>query len=813
MFAPDPMISGHKNLEGKDCLRCHDAGKGISTEKCLSCHKDIKPFIKSQTGFHGLASKTQTCIQCHTDHKGRKHDTTVVNVKKFEHTKLTGYELVGKHAKIKCEECHKEKRTHMAIRPQDIRYSGMKGSSCRSCHNKDDIHFFKGPFAKKDCNSCHDSLSWKQGIGFNHDTDTNFKLVEKHRELKCNDCHLKNKANKEFRYRWENLAKKQCLSCHENFHKNRLGPKFSTGECTTCHTQTKWTIENFDHQITGYKLNGKHADVQCIDCHIPHLKKPSAKLKLTAKEIKIKDLNFTGLKQECLSCHADFHKFGATSNKILGNLNQCSKCHEESSWTKTHSFNHDTHTSYPLDGKHLDLKCADCHMPQSLKANRKTTLNFNIKKPTYHWDQLSTKTCETCHKNPHIGQFSKELSAKKCTLCHVTESWSVQKSDSAFDHNKTRFALDGAHKGARCNDCHGDTGHKKFKFKSVESKFCIECHQDIHERQFSANFSTKNCSECHSTDKFKPLKFFDHNRTNYQLKGQHEKLQCSDCHKPSPKAYSLTWPNVKTEDHKKQFIAQASQFQFANLKEKSCSQCHMDYHKGQLSQNCQQCHNENSWKSTTFNHNKQSRFPLAFKHAELKCEKCHFQENTKTIFKNETKPLVRYKPIASQCVDCHKDPHKGNFGKTCQECHSEKSWSATKDFHKNFTLSGVHYTLECSECHTDRKKLTGFSQKCILCHQKDDVHNGSLPNCNNCHTQHFWEVTSFRHSLTRFALRGAHRVIECTECHNNGIYKGLNSSCVSCHLGDFQANPAPHSTGNTDCIQCHRNTFTFKKPR
>lgn len=157
------------------------------------------------------------------------------------------------------------------------------------------------------------------------------------------------------------------------------------------------------------------------------------------------------------------------------------------------------------------------------------------------------------------------------------------------------------------------------------------------------------------------------------------------------------------------------------------------------------------------------------KHADVKCEKCHINSAEK----------VKFKPLSTQCVDCRKDPHKGNFGKTCQECHK------------------------------DGKKLAGLSQQCIACHQKDDVHNGSQPNCKNCHTQHFWEVTSFRHSLSKFPLRGAHRVIECTDCHNNGIYKGLSSSCVSCHLKDFNANPAPHTSGNTNCIDCHKNTFTF----
>ncbi len=787
LLAPGPLISGHRELESKDCLKCHDAGKGISESKCLSCHKEIKPFLDADKGFHGLASKSQTCIQCHFDHKGRSFDSTLVNKKSFDHAKLTGYSLDGKHNELKCEECHTNKRTKKEIRKTDIRFLGTQATSCKSCHKKDDIHNYTGDFSKKDCNTCHNNLSWKDNIKFNHNKDTKFKLEEKHSTLKCNDCHLTNKSKKLFQYQWgSHLEQKQCLTCHQDFHKNKLSTKLNNGNCLNCHDQSKWPIDNFNHGVSGFKLQGKHNELTCAECHL-NANKPTK----NKSQIKVKDLTFTGLKSQCLSCHKNSHQ------NIK--MNECSKCHQENSWHKTLNFDHNTQTHFALDGKHSDLKCNDCHLPQPQNSQTIKRGLITLSSPTYHWEKLNLKTCESCHSSPHKAEFSKELLANKCTTCHTTQDWYTQKSQSGFDHAKTRFTLTGAHTKTRCNDCHGENKKKIFKFNSIEQKFCIDCHSNIHENQFSKNYSTQNCSACHSTDKFNHIQNFNHDLTNFKLTGKHKDTKCSECHTPTVKNYELKWPNLSKLNKQSPSI---SKFKFDSLKSNSCRECHDDYHKGQLSQSCSQCHTENGWKPTTFNHNEQSRFHLLGKHTELKCEKCH--ESTKDL-----KPLIHFKPLSNQCSDCHKDGHKGNFGKSCQECHNEKGWKSTKDFHKNFTLSGLHFTLECSECHKDGKKLSGLSQQCIACHQKDDVHNGSSPNCNNCHTQHFWEITSFRHSLTKFPLRGAHRAIECSECHIGGVYKGLSNSCVSCHINDFNANPAPHTSGNTNCITCHKNTFTF----
>lgn len=885
LLAPGPLILGHQDLEGKDCLKCHDAGKGISDTKCMDCHKDIKKSFDLKKGFHGL--NTGACMKCHSDHKGRDFDSTRVDEKTFDHKKMTGYSLEGKHSKIKCMECHKEKRTEKFTRKKDMRFL-IQAATCVSCHKKDDIHLFKDKFAKKDCNECHSNTSWKTEIRFNHNTDTTYKLEDSHALLKCNDCHQPDKKQKKImKYNWPNLKQAQCLACHDDFHKKNLSSRFANGNCTTCHTQLKWKIEKFDHSITKFKLNDKHAEAQCVECHRPP--QISKNMKLVASKFEIKKLNFTGLKTQCLSCHEDFHRFGKFVSVKMGDLNNCLKCHNEKGWQQIHNFDHNMNTKFAINGQHESLKCTTCHLPNPKDLKTDVKKLFTVSVPTYHWNQLDTKTCESCHKSPHIGVFSPKLLKQKCTDCHTDEGWDVVKSNSSFDHSKTRFDLTGAHKQVKCSDCHGPSGKQVFKFTNFKTDFCTDCHTNIHTNQFSATFSAQKCSLCHSTQKFNQLLDFDHSKTRYPLLGEHSKTKCSECHKPTTTQITLKWPNFKTKVHTEFKSIFKSQFLFPDLKPNQCLTCHQDYHKGQLSNNCTDCHSEKGWKPQTFDHNKQSKFLLKDKHAAVDCVQCHKASTDTTFYKEQKRYVLKYKPLKTNCIDCHtdyhkgqlsnncnechnekgwkpqtfdhnkqskfilrakhlqidcvkchlptkesvlfnkrnyrvlhfkplgvscvechKDPHKGSFGNSCKDCHTEQSWAQTKDFHKNFNLTGVHYSLNCIECHKENKKLAGLSQQCLSCHQKDDVHNGMLPNCKACHTQHFWEASQFKHSLTKFPLRGAHRTLDCAECHTNGIYKGLSTSCVSCHLSSFVANPAPHVSGNTNCLECHRNTFTFK---
>lgn len=792
LFGPGPLIEGHAKLENGDCLKCHDTGQGVPDSKCLDCHKEIRRDVDMKKGYHGLAKGT--CIQCHSDHKGREYDSTKVDQKTFDHN-LTGYKLVGEHAKLKCTDCHKETRRDKPIRQKDTRYFG-KQTSCVSCHKKDDVHFFKDQYAKKDCNTCHGETSWKENINFDHKRDAKFELVGSHAKLACAECHIVDEKNKTSKYKWPDLKKQDCLACHENVHGKNLSAKFQNGKCLDCHTapQVDWKIPKFNHDITNYKLRGKHAEIKCTDCH----KQDAARAAQSTKFYK-----WTGLKSDCLTCHKDYHVFGKGSPKPkltkFKSLNQCLNCHTEKNWEETQNFDHNKDTRYPITGKHKEVSCRECHVTEPAKSPTKTAVG------RYHWNQLPSKTCETCHASPHKKTFSKEFLAKKCTECHVTDDWFRKPGGAAFNHDETRFKLTGRHLTLDCAKCHtGEGKNKIYKFKSFEKNFCVDCHQTPHKDQFNPKFVEQACNTCHTTKDFKGLLKFDHDKTKFKIEGAHRELACKDCHTETskgvygPEKKPVTW-------HK---------FLFKDLDEKSCRTCHADYHNGQLSQKCTDCHTQKEWKNPSFDHNKQSKFKLLGKHQDLKCAECHTSKDGKVMTfgpKKEKYRVVKYKPIATDCNSCHKsdDVHKGSFGIDCNRCHVERGWKVAKDFHRNFALKGQHFTLNCNECHVDSRRLAGTGQNCIFCHQKDDVHRGTLPNCNDCHRQQLWEQTKFRHSMT-YPLRGAHVSLDCFQCHKNNVYQGTPNTCVGCHAADaLRATSRLHALpADQDCMQCH-NGFTF----
>jgi hypothetical protein len=260
-------------------------------------------------------------------------------------------------------------------------------------------------------------------------------------------------------------------------------------------------------------------------------------------------------------------------------------------------------------------------------------------------------------------------------------------------------------------------------------------------------------------------------------------------------------------------------FKFEDDNRGMCESCHTNVHINQFTKrsperSCTTCHNTDTFhKRKKMDHNN-TRFPLFGFHEKAECIKCHTKTNT--FFTAPPKnPMFRYAfkgASPENCQVCHKDPHKGEFGNSCKECHFEdKKWKEIQNFHKDFLLTGVHYTVRCVECHRDQRRLGGMSETCLLCHQKDDKHHGTLPNCKECHKQQFWEVTTFKHSLTAFPLRGMHRTLSCDQCHRSGMYQGKSSECISCHYADKSKSTSVNHNiaGFESCADCH-NQFAFK---
>jgi hypothetical protein len=519
IMAPGKVIQGHAKVED-DCKQCHvKFDRKAQDGLCVQCHKDVGADIRNKGGYHGRLT-TSTCRNCHTDHKGRDTQIAQLDKKKLDHAQ-TDFALRGKHAQVECDKCHvsgkkfrdaaldcnachrkddvhkaslgtkcadchtesnwKEARfdhesTHFPLtgKHSDVKCADCHKNNnyketpktCYACHRKiDDQKGHKGQFGEK-CESCHGTKLWKT-INFNHDTDTKYVLRGKHRNPACADCHTGPL--------YQTKLSQDCYACHkkDDKHKDTLGQ-----DCGSCHTERNWKESaKFDHEATTFPLLGKHAKVECKDCHKSVLFKEAAK--------------------DCYSCHKkdDKHK------ESLGK--DCADCHVERDWKTTEGrFKHDR-TKFQLRNAHAvsSLKCNACH--KDLQSYRNTPLD-----------------CFSCHKKDDKHQ---EQEGKKCEQCHSDKSWKVTK----FDHGLSRFPLTGRHVVVACKGCHETPRYKD------AARECASCHkkEDTHKQKFGMR-----CESCHNTRSW-PVWSFDHDaRAKYRLDGAHRKVNCESCHKlPAPK--------------------------------------------------------------------------------------------------------------------------------------------------------------------------------------------------------------------------------------------------------------------------------------
>jgi len=342
------------------------------------------------------------------------------------------------------------------------------------------------------------------------------------------------------------------------------------------------------------------------------------------------------------------------------------------------------------------------------------------------------------------------------------------------------------------------------------------------------NPNGKDCVRCHlehNGEDFHLLhwepseKSFDHRQTGYALEGKHTALACEKCHTPSHMALADR-ELIKKKDLGKSYFGLSP----------ACQTCHNDPHKGQLGNECSKCHNVESWKAAKeFDHAK-TRYPLTGLHMKVPCEKCHKPDTLGGP--------ARYRDMKfDTCSACHLDPHRGEFKKACETCHTTSSWKSmlagfSFDHSKTkYPLVGKHTQVACTACHVngDFKREIAFAQ-CKDCH-KPDPHKGQFDarakegECSECHTLEGWKASLFgvkEHDTSAYPLRGKHATVECSKCHipagRDTIYKVQFGACTDCHKDahDNQFAAAPY---NNKCELCHtvvdfpRVTFTIAKHR
>jgi len=537
------------------------------------------------------------------------------------------------------------------------------------------------------------------------------------------------------------------------------------------------TIQISNGQLSPGKLSTAHAHLEglsnCTQCH---------------------DLGNKVPNQKCLDCHSEidnliqsnrgFHVSSDVSSK------NCIECHNEHHGRKfdmvrfdEETFDHAL-TGYSLEGNHAIIDCKDCHQSDNIN-------DVEIRKREGTFLGLET-ACLDCHID-----FHQQTLGNDCIQCHNYDSFNPA---SKFDHNDADFKLRRAHVSVDCIECHPITkknGDDFQQFTDLAFNNCVDCHNDPHEGQL-----TGSCTQCHTEVSFTTFigkRKFNHNATNFELKGSHKTVNCFECH-------------AQTSNAKTVFQDQL------NISENNCIECHDDVHEGKFGTDCIKCHTEESFyslKEMDFFDHSVTDFPLEGQHIDVDCKSCHKERLTEEI---------NY----SQCKNCHQDYHNGEFADNgispdCIDCHTleEKFTYTTYGFEEHnassFSLEGAHIATPCFACHVDEDhwSFRSIGQSCVDCH--DDIHKGHIDvsyypdrDCTSCHNSEAWSEVAFDHNLTSWPLEGAHEVVNCRTCHfetleNNTTFdqtfSDLSSECIQCHKnihGDqFIEN------GVTDCIRCH----------
>ncbi len=791
--APDHVV-GVKVSFAK-CADCHaDAHKGQFKEDCSACHKETgftkapfdhkarTPFeltgrhaelacVKchttatveagakpAQVSFKGLSS---ACASCHKDpHAGQVsakcetcHATSSFRIPSFTHARAADF-FGGQHAAVPCVKCHAPLST---APPEKARvtdggwtFSGLT-TRCADCHR--DVHL--GQVGDR-CETCHAVSAAKfAAVGFSHERAA-FALTGRHKALECAKCHRQETgafpggAGTAVRLKGVGTL---CASCHRDIHLGQLG-----AQCERCHTSASFKKETYTHAGAQAFFGGKHAGKPCAACH---KEKEGTFPAGTGAAVRYSG---GGFGRACTTCHTDQH------NRSLGG--SCESCHDPAGWkVVSRAFHKDT--VFPLEGKHLGVPCASCHL-NGVTAGTPTR-------------------CYDCHWARRQDDPYQTRLGVQCDNCHTPTSWTAVRWNHAA---ATGLALNGAHRTLACDAC-----HKGGVFTAAQAQ-CSSCHLTDYQaaknpNHVSAGFPTA-CDACHRpSDVTFAGATFNHN-ASFALVGVHATQPCASCHRNN--VYAGT-PST-------------------------CYACHQaDYQKAQnpnhvsagIPTACDACHRPTDptfAAGGTFNHN--ATFALVGTHATQPCAACH---------KNNV-----YAGTPATCYACHQADYQkaqnpnhvsAGFPTTCDACHraTDPSFAAGGSFNHNatFALVGVHATQPCAACHKNNV-YPGTPTACYGCHQADyqraqnpnHVAGGYSTSCETCHraTDSSFAAASFNHS-TVFALVGVHATQPCTACHKNNVYPGTPTACYGCHQANYQQaqNPNHVAAGySTSCETCHRPT-------
>ncbi|MFQ5433153.1 MAG: hypothetical protein ACE5EN_11695, partial [Nitrospinota bacterium] len=286
----------HSTIKDKKCIDCHSDHKGRKKEliswneksfdhsksgydlvgkhtktACDKCH-----VVKTKKGIKSYLGLDRACLSCHKKddkHKGKLgkqcekcHRAAGWKNILFKHEK-TKYPLRGKHVKVDCAKCHAGKKRGEF---QVANFSSCDAPGCHDTKKRGNIHGKQ--FLGQRCDDCHTVNGFKPPL-FKHENPKykGYKLAGKHAKLKCETCHRKAPFGGVRHFKPIEYKSCDAPGCHDTKKRGNIhGKQFEGRKCDECHTTKGFKEELFKHndpKYTGYKLEGKHAELKCESCH------------------------------------------------------------------------------------------------------------------------------------------------------------------------------------------------------------------------------------------------------------------------------------------------------------------------------------------------------------------------------------------------------------------------------------------------------------------------------------------------------------------------------------------------------------------
>lgn len=629
-----PLTGKHAKIA---CNFCHTAGlTGKPPKECKACHE--ANYLATSNPNHAAAGYPTGCDACHT--------TEAFKPAKVDHPRQR-FPLDGKHGLVQCAQCHKG-GTLIAVDPK-----------CASCHLEqyrstvNPNHVALG--FPQTCETCHTTAGFK-GAAIKHDK---FALTGRHVQTACSACH------RDGVYQG---TSRTCAGCHiDRYNATTKPPHQQQGyptECQLCHSTSQFTGALFQH-ANFFALEGKHAAVQCSQCHIGD--------------------TYKGTPRDCVGCHQATYSATTAPNHIAqGFPTSCQNCHTPTGW-KPANF---THTTFTLVGKHLTTECAKCHVTgQYTGTNRE---------------------CYGCHSanynattNPNHGQLAYPTT---CQNCHTPAGW----KPASFAH--ATFTLVGKHLTTECAKCHVSGTY------TGTNRECYGCHSANFNAAVTPNHSAlaypTNCQMCHTPVGWRPSMF---THLSFPLAGKHLTTECSKCHPTGvyagtnkqcygchaanyaaalvPNHSLLGYPTDCQMCHTpvgwrpSTFTHPASLMTGAHTAV-ACSKCHVGGVFAGTSTACVSCHLANY--NAVLNPNHAALvYPTA-------CLYCHMTSAWSPANFTHKFPIFQGKHRGkwSKCTDCHIQPSEFKVF-SCFLCHTK-----TRMDDKHSGVSGYSYdSLRCYACH------------------------------------------------------------------------------------------------------------------